>query len=62
MAPTPPRRTAVNGAIATAALPIITLSTLGSLAGTAHASNTPAFKPTVRPAAVPTPEIGRAHV
>ena len=55
MAPTPPRRTAVNGAIATAALPIITLSTLGSLAGTAHASNTPAFKPTVRPAAVPTP-------
>ena len=39
MAPTPPRRTAVNGAIATAALPIITLSTLGSLAGTAHASN-----------------------
>lgn len=55
MAPTPPRRTAVNGAIATAALPIITLSTLGSLAGTAHASNTPAFKPTVRPTAVPTP-------
>lgn len=55
MAPTPPRRTTVNGAIATAALPIITLSTLGSLAGTANASNIPATKPTLRPAATPTP-------
>ena len=54
MAPTPPRRTTVNGAIATAALPIITLSTLGSLAGTANASNIPATKPTLRPAATPT--------
>lgn len=55
MAPTPPRRTTVNGAIATAALPIITLSTLGSLAGTANASNIPATKPTLRPATTPTP-------
>lgn len=55
MAPTPPRRTTVNGAIATAALPIITLSTLGSLAGTANANNIPATKPTLRPAATPTP-------
>ena len=55
MAPTPPRRTTVNGAIATAALPIITLSTLGSLAGTANASNIPATKPTLRPVATPTP-------
>ena len=54
MAPTPPRRTTVNGARATAALPIITLSTLGSLAGTANASNIPATKPTLRPAATPT--------